>query len=408
MKIKNLLLGLLALALMTGCKDDDKNTEEFSDLTVEQHKANIELTGLDVLDSLNALLNMEAIRVAVDFMELADTTYESGTMAVMEPVAALQDGLDAALTLKTTTVEEESLAQLFLQEAGIYTYNFETDSWDKELSTEEITYHFPTENSDTNNATISVTNFESFTTDNPDVVQNISEDLLKSVEVTLTVDEQQKMKFTFNATYDDDDIPLWVEESYIIGHYKISTTIDRRSTSKISFDQSFTYDDANIISSHFDSDGTFNYETFNENFNSEEEFPGSQTIVDASNVWVAVGNLKLQGVANWEGLRNAEEQFENVETEQAFCEEMANVLNENVDMYVKYNDTNEIIAASEFYALERTDDYGSYWDFSMRMKFADGSYMDESFFTEENFAEFVQEAEDFITTMETNYGLTPQ
>jgi len=408
MKIKNLLLGLLALALMTGCKDDDKNTEEFSDLTVEQHKANIELTGLDVLDSLNALLNMEAIRVAVDFMELADTTYESGTMAVMEPVAALQDGLDAALTLKTTTVEEESLAQLFLQEAGIYTYNFETDSWDKELSTEEITYHFPTENSDTNNATISVTNFESFTTDNPDVVQNISEDLLKSVEVTLTVDEQQKMKFTFNATYDDDDIPLWVEESYIIGHYKISTTIDRRSTSKITFDQSFTSDDANIISSHFDSDGTFDYETFNDNINSEEEFPGSQTIVDASNVWVIVGNLKLQGVANWEGLRNAEEQFENVETEQAFCEEMANVLNENVKMYVKYNDTNEIIAASEFYAFEYTDNYDSYWDFSMRMKFADGSYMDESFFTEENFAEFVQEAEEFITTMETNYGLPPQ
>jgi hypothetical protein len=408
MKIKNLLLGLLALALMTGCKDDDKNTEEFSDLTVEQHKANIEQTGLDVLDSLNALLNMEAIRVAVDFMELADTTYESGTMAVMEPVAALQDGLDAALTLKTATVEEESLALLFLQEAGIYTYNFETDSWDKESSTEEITYHFPTENSDTNNATISVTNFESFTTDNPDVVQNISEDLLKSVEVTLTVDEQQKMKFTFNATYDDDDIPLWVEESYIIGHYKISTTIDRRSTSKITFDQSFTSDDANIISSHFDSDGTFDYETFNDNINSEEEFPGSQTIVDASNVWVIVGNLKLQGVANWEGLRNAEEQFENVETEQAFCEEMANVLNENVKMYVKYNDTNEIIAASEFYAFEYTDNYDSYWDFSMRMKFADGSYMDESFFTEENFAEFVQEAEEFITTMETNYGLTPQ
>jgi len=77
-------------------------------------------------------------------------------------------------------------------------------------------------------------------------------------------------------------------------------------------------------------------------------------------------------------------------------------------MYVKYNDTNEIIAASEFYAFEYTDNYDSYWDFSMRMKFADGSYMDESFFTEENFAEFVQEAEEFITTMETNYGLTPQ
>ncbi|WP_016777042.1 hypothetical protein [Anaerophaga thermohalophila] len=252
-----------------------------------------------------------------------------------------------------------------------------------------------------------MTNFESFTTDNPDVAQNISEDLLKSVEVTLTVDEQQKMKFIFNATYDENDIPLSVTESYLIGKFEITTSVER-STSEISFDQSFTSDDANIISSHFDSDGTFNYETFNENFNSEEEFPGSQTIVDASNVWVAVGNLKLQGVANWEGLRNAEGEFEDVETEQDFYEEMANVMNENVDMYVKYNDTNEIIAASEFYALERTDDYGSYWDFSMRMKFADGSYMDESFFTEDNFAEFVQEAEDFITTMETNYGLTPQ
>lgn len=121
-----------------------------------------------------------------------------------------------------------------------------------------------------------------------------------------------------------------------------------------------------------------------------------------------VGNLKLQGVANWEGLRNAEGQFEDVETEKAFYEEMANVMNDNVKMYVKYNDKNEIIAASEFYALERSDEYGSYWDFSMRMKFSDGSYMDESFFTEENFPGFFQEAEKFISDIETNYGLTLQ
>jgi hypothetical protein len=407
MKIKNLLLGLLAFTLITACEDDDKNTEEFSDLTVEQHKANIEQTGLDVLDQLNALLDMEAIHVAVDFMELADTTYESTVMAVMSPLAALQGSVDAVLELKTTTVEEGSLADLYPYDVGIYTYNPETNKWDKEESSDEITYHFPTRDSETNNATISVTNFDSFVVTNTDIIQDF-EYLPRSVTVSLVVDDRELMKFTFNATYDDYDIPLWVEESYIIGHYKISTTIDRRSTSEISFNQSFTSDDANIISSHFDSDGTFDYETFNENFNSEEEFPGSQTIVDASNVWVAVGNLKLQGVANWEGLRNAEGQFENIETQQALYEEMANVMNENVDMYVKYNDTNKIIAASEFYAFERTDDYGSYWDFSMRMKFADGSYMDDSFFTEENFAEFVQEAEEFITTMESNYGLTPQ
>ncbi|MDI3520849.1 MAG: hypothetical protein PWR04_837 [Anaerophaga sp.] len=402
MKIKNLLLGLLALALMTGCNDDDNNSEEFSDLTVEQHKANIEQIGIDVLHQLDDLRDMNAIHVAVDFMELADTTYESTAMTVMGPLAALQDGVDAVFTLKTTV----SLADLYPDDVGIYTYNPETNKWDKEESTDEITYHFPTKDSETNNATISVTKFDSFVVTNPDIIQEV-EYLPKSVTVSLVVDDKELMKFNFNATYDDNDIPLSVTENYFIGKYEITTSVER-STSKISFDQSFTYDGDNIISSHFDSDGTFNYDTYYEDFNSEEEFPGSQTLVDASNVWVVVGNLKLQGVANWEGLRNAEGQFEDVETEKAFYEEMANVMNDNVKMYVKYNDKNEIIAASEFYALERSDEYGSYWDFSMRMKFSDGSYMDESFFTEENFPGFFQEAEKFISDIETNYGLTLQ
>ncbi|MGQ1889088.1 hypothetical protein ACT29H_01460 [Thermophagus sp. OGC60D27] len=410
MKQKNFLVVMLALAFITGCKDDDKNAETFSELTAEQHKQKIEESGLNVIGQLNDFKDLDAIHVVVDFIDLLQATNhdESGVMTVLKPVADLQEAGGTPFTLKSSASEQSSLAQLFIDESGIYTYNPETQSWDKEESTDEITYHFPTEGSDVNNATVSVTNFKSFKADNPDVAQSISEDLLESVTITLSVDGNQLLAFELEAEYDEDDIPVSMIETYSVGQYMITTSVSR-SNSKIVLEQSFTFEDANIISCHFENNGSFNYDVFLEN--SEVDSEGliySQDFIESSNVWVAVDNLKLQGVADWEGLTNSGDQFENVESEQQYFETFADVLNDNVELFIKYNDTNEIIAAAEFYAYEYTEYGAAFWDMDMRMKFGDGSYMDDSFFSETNFAEFIQEAKELINEIEASYGLSQE
>jgi hypothetical protein len=408
MKIKNVFLALLAMVLIAGCKDDDKNTEQFSELTTEQHKANIEESGMAVVDQLNGMSDLDGIKVAIDFVALMTGTNntENNVMAVLKPVTALKQGAGAAFNLKATTVDKQSLSQLFDDETGIYEYEAQSDSFKLSGgSTDTIEYKFPTASSSSNNATVSITNFDYFSTSNPDVSE-ISDELPKSFDVTLAVDNMDLMVFEFTASYDNDGIPTDVSETITIEKFIVSSSLSR-STSKVAFDQSFTYDGDNILSSHFDSDGNFDYDNVSNNVDGAVEFD-NQTIVDASNAWISIDNLKIEGVVNWKTLRESGDNVEEADSAKVVMENLAEIMNKNVSLFVKYHDNNQIIAASEFYAFLETDDYSDYesWEFDMRMKFNDGSYMDDSFFTEENFTELIQDAETLLSDMETNYETT--
>lgn len=405
MKILNLFLGLLFLAFIASCSDDD-NEEKYSDLSSEEHKAKIEDVGLDVISQLEGMANLDAIQILIDFDQLDEGIKRVGVQTVTKPLTDFKAETGTVLPMKTPLLGSSafSLADEFLTEAGIYTYNAVTNLWDITEATDQITYHFPTEGSETNNATLSVTEFLSHSVTNPDMPEDMT-DLLESVKVTLTVDNEELMKFTFAAQYDGNDIPLSAEENFYINEYKITSSMSR-SNSKISFDQSFALDGTTILSSHFDSNGNFDYDAFMEGIESSDESFFSQSVIDAANVWIAIGNLKLQGVGNWKALRGSEDDFQDITSEQEYSEKMADLLNKNLKMYVKYVDSNEIIASTEFYAYEEDDYEESYWDLNVRIKFGDGSYMDDSFFSKENFSELIESAQDFMAQMDENYGMS--
>ncbi|WP_462316919.1 hypothetical protein [Marinilabilia sp.] len=407
MKIKVLFASVLAFGLAVGCQDDE-NKEKLSPLGVEEHKANLESSGLNVVDKFNDMADMEAVHVANDFMELLDatSTSEGDVVAVAEALGSLENGLKSAVNLKVTTVDDPSFGQAFAEEAGIYTYNFDTQDWDVEASDDQITYHFPTEGSTSNNATLSVTNFSYTTTTNPDLAA-ISDELLESVNVSLTVDDVELCLFTFSASYDADGIPTSVSENLTLDNYVLTTSVSR-SSSKVSFDQVFEYDGANIISSHFENRGDIDYSSYISNSDMSGIDPFSESALEYTNVWIAVDNLKLEGVADWKGFQNSTSNIseEDVATEQAMWETMAELINDNASIQLKYNDSNEIIAVGEAYATSEMDEYtqSEYWYVDFRVKFSDGSYMDDSFFGEENFTDLMTSIDDLMTEMETNYG----
>ena len=404
MKIKVLFASFLVLALASSCQKD-KSGESFSPLSVEQHKANLEESGLNVVDKFNAMTDMQAIHVANDFVALLNSTSTTNTdvMAVATAIGSLDDGLNSTVNLKATTVNDSSFGQTFENAAGIYTYNPATQSWDVEASTDQITYHFPTEGSTTNNATLSVTNFSYTTTTNPDV-STISSELLESVDVSLSVDNTELCLFSFNATYNADGVPSTVSESLTLGKYVLTTSVSN-SNSVVSFDQSFEFDGANIISSHFENQGNIDYSSY---LGSNSLDPFTETELEKTNMWVAVDNLKLEGIADWKGLQN---DFSNVDPnkvndEQSAMELMAQIINDNASVKLKYNDSNEIIAVGEAFAANYTDDLSgeTYWELDFHMKFSDGSYMDDSFFGENDFTDLMTSIDNLMTEMETNYG----
>ena len=75
--LKFLFISLLATFVLVSCdKDEDvveeEQTGDFSPLTVEQNKANLENTGIDLLNEAKALENTEAVNTTGSFVNFAD------------------------------------------------------------------------------------------------------------------------------------------------------------------------------------------------------------------------------------------------------------------------------------------------------------------------------------------------
>lgn len=407
MKIRNFFISLLALALVLGCEDDvESGSEGFGEVTTEQHKQNIEESGLNVVSQMNEMGNMEAVHTIIDFIEVMNATSQSESDLVMmlQPVASVANGSEAAFNLKSTTSEPESFSQLFYNEAGIYEYNASLQSWEKTgETTDEITYKFPTAASQTNNAIITLNNFSYISSADP-YVDQLTEELLRSVDLKLSVDNIDLMSIELRAGYDN-GIPDFISEDIVIEDYIISTSFSR-STSKIEINQSFSFKEQNILSLHFSNAGNFDYTNIEDSAYDQETDIENQDVADNSNLRVVVDNIKVEGFVNWKILGEEISKQDDSLSEQAYAESMADVLNNSSGLDVMYNNTNKIFATSEFYAFEADYDYWNEptWEYGIRMKFEDDSFMDESFFSEENFSNLIEDAEELFSDMESNYG----
>lgn len=416
MKSINVFFVLLVVAsLFIRCEDNNDNDgEKISDLSVEEHKENLEQSGINVVEKLDGLANLEAINVIQQFFALSDGIIPDNQQLyrALQPVVNLKDGADAAFNLKSELAETGLLQSQFNELAGIYSYNSDDYYWDKEDADGQIIFYFPTEGSDENNAVLSITNFSSVVIGNSQVDDEnnyFALDLLKTLSISLTVDDKLLMDFNFSADYDDDGNPVTVEYNYSLEEYKIATSASR-TDSKVIYDQAFTFNDDNIITTHFESTGDFDFDVLEQYDDFESAYDAG--IIEASNIWIIVDNIKFQGIINWKEIDNFEDQYNENESEggKEYSESFAEVLNNNFKLYVKYNDKNEIIAMSEFYAREYSGYVNgqeqSFWDVDLRFKFGDGSYVDDSFFSETSFADFIEEANDLINALEDSYGLS--
>lgn len=100
MKILNLFLGLLFLAFIASCSDDD-NEEKYSDLSSEEHKAKIEDVGLDVISQLEGMANLDAIQILIDFDQLDEGIKRVGVQTVTKPLTDFKAETGTVLPMKT-------------------------------------------------------------------------------------------------------------------------------------------------------------------------------------------------------------------------------------------------------------------------------------------------------------------
>ncbi|MGQ1946116.1 hypothetical protein ACT3CD_03305 [Geofilum sp. OHC36d9] len=392
---KFLMVPLLA-SVFVGCNDDDNN-EKYSDLTPQENKEMMEDEALKVFDSLEGMKDLKAMNLVQEFADLMEITGTSDSFfkSSVQSMAALKSDNGAVLLLKSGFDDDAafSFMETFNEAAGIYTYVAEEEDWERTDATDQVTYKF---NSDEGEVTVSLHDVTYETVSNSEM-EDVVSDLVKSAVITLSLDDEILIREEFTALYDSDNVPTSLSEVLTIENYEITYMLSRSDTS-VSLDQSLKVDGTDLLVMHFDSEGSFAYDDLPAS-TGIDQIPGFD-FLEASNVSLTIGNYVLTGYANWKNfIADTKEVNIAIETE-ADARAMAEALNSNVKVVLKLSDSDETIATSDFYAYE-IEGYEDmwYWDYSLRMAFSDGSYMDESYF-QTGFTQLIETVSDFMESLE--------
>ncbi|PZX19457.1 hypothetical protein LX69_00724 [Breznakibacter xylanolyticus] len=388
--------------LMTGCGKDDEKGETFSDQTVEQHKANLEKDGIAVIQEMEGISNLQAVKAAQAFMELMNN--DNANLSATKAMAALASENDTQLPLKVAAALTQSQME-FNEQAGIYTWTPAKNDFVKTTNTGEITYLFPSEGSSTNDLSFTINNLKT------SVPSKITEDvyeLLKSVTMTVKSNNTAILTFSIIGEYNSNDEPTLLKESLLFTEgYELSNTITNNG-SKVSMEQAFKKGTSNIISYYFEVNGNINYNDASNTMEGEDSNMLEQDVVNSTLMYIAVGNFKAEGSININGMLNDMKNNETMITKLYVDEEQANkgtsMLNNYVNLAVKYYDSNDIICKCKFFTDEEYDEWSetTYYSNDMAMEFADGSKVDDSFFGK-GFTDFINDVNELVDSINNNY-----
>jgi len=412
---------IAGLCAFSACSDDEGNGEVFSDLTTEEHKAKLEDEGIAFAQNMDAVADLKLYDVVDVFMNLQEqdqqNTNVNPTVAFgLDQVNELRKGAKSSVNLKALAPEEKgSISAEFAEQTGVYTWD--GTGFVYAAKEGEITYIFPVGDVD---ATITVNNFSVQTAANQDQ-EDFELELPLSLDMSVTLGTAEICSYALVGEWYDNDTPKLLKETIKLEVYTFSHELSNNK-STLSMGSSFDNNGTVIFANNITIEGNVDYSAIMaelEAAEGEEDGLSSamgQEILTKANAWFQLGNLKAEGVLDVKGLMNGMSGAENIDSEEASNALMIELLNNNVKLYVKYADSDEIIAKSEFYLntyngsdwIQEAD--GSWTEVpatftepDIRMIFADDSAVDSDFFNT-GFEDMIDEIDALIAKMEANFG----
>ena len=409
---------ILAGSLLVACKKDDDATPnkpefptQFSDLTVEQNKENLEDNGIELVNSLNSIKDTDGIQTMIAFSEhLSDSDMpdhlengrvkESQGMRLIHLLSSFgkgnATGRKTLAGLRTKEGDFVSFADEFENAKGIYTYDKETDSWTYEDTGDKIVFRFPsTKEGTTANAEYSMFGYTGANI-NSELGGDYEGDYPTGLKAELKVNNAVKMSFSFSAKYNGNGDPSQVAVSFTIDAYKFAYNLTN-TTSKVAVDYTLTQGSTTLLALGASATGTFST-------NAVSESEGPEDVVTEASGYFQIINIKFSGLLDVQGLNGA------LSDDGIGEQELVDALNENYKLMVYYADTKQKIADSEFYVASREE---CYYDWGIeeevceevaavdvRMVFADGSKSDLETYTDEGFQDLQDELESFVDSIE--------
>ncbi len=387
---KLFMLSLLASAslFMFSCKDDDEVKpdvtipDKFSDLTPEQHKAKLEENGLQLIEDMEGLKDLNAIEAIINFVDLmSDDEDVYYTKDLFNAITVLDKNAASTEIFSAMRVKEGdgSIQEMYEAEIGVYTWNPTFEEWDYQETGSAIVYKFPANaEENTNNATLTIKDYKGVTVANP-LDADYSGDLPTNLVVELKIDATVVMKYSFNAQYNNEGIPSLAKSTLELSPYVYAVEATNNSK-EISLNYSLKKSAKVLIALGSKAGGLFD----EDNLENGEEI---SDVFHTAEAYFQVMNIKIAGTVD---IKKLEAETLNLDGP---SQQMVKAFNDYVDLAVIYADSNEKLAEIDFYL-------GTYGDLDARMVFGDGSKTNLEVYFNNGFDDLLAEIEDLLSEFE--------
>ena len=428
--MKKIYILLVAGALMVVSCEKDKKTSDnntsvepknFSPLTPEAHKSDIQTSAIELVDDVNTFVQTDGVAAIAHGIELMENSDElkstsAGPVKILKSVDNLAsnrtDISDFMMNYSVMAEGDENIQALYDSIKGTYTYSFVTEDFEYTSGSQLVIIYPSSDEATTNDARFEVTDFTTQTY-TADILDEMGGVLPVAVTAQLTVGSSKVMEFNFNATYHDNGTPTSISASLMISNFVFSTTLSNKENKDLSWETSFKQGETNIISFKAGLKGVFTEQNINDNtiyivetevydpmegytyvkqevtkevYDATVEGNGIykwqevdiENILHTSYAYMDISNLRIGGEINVkefvppfrdniEAWDDADDLYwENWEEGMApfddrpFLNTNVQLLNEHTSFFAAYIDDNLKIANLEFYVTERQDSSFNY------------------------------------------------
>jgi hypothetical protein len=423
------LIPLIALMLVFACKKD-KDTDPFkasyTTETVEQSKTNVEQNAIDLVDQLDALSSAKGLQVIMHLANLNPVVAEKSAMSnpVLQPlslISSLNNKTNAAKVFKgmrsnsLMTSDPVAISALFDSIAGKYTYNFNTQAFDRTELANQIVFEFPGLETDlTNTAVITVDNFTVATITNPgdNWPSGLANEAPTGLRLDLKYNGTSVAGFTFGASYQSDGMPTRVNMEMYVDDFRWTLTAVHSPYTSASFTNTLKYKSDILFETYIAAEGNWSQDNI-DNSTVETDY-GTDTqieeIINNANAHVILMNLEVVGRVNIKPLGDtlwAVDARRDQMTKEEIAQAQVDAINANGKLIVIYRDSNLKVAEAEAYVASSFDDYTQETDYypAMRFVYADGSNVDVNTYVNNELDNFYTSLNQFIDTLNFDYGL---
>ena len=438
------------LAVMVSCEEEKDSSEKFSKLTVEENKAVVQEAGIEFLDAMGRMKDVESIDVIYNLGNIiapqpakkSAISKDSKIFSTLVTFAAvakgekkLNDLFHAMAAPKELSEGPESILEFWNENKGTYTWNESLEDFDFVAGGTTIIFLFPSSDvSTTNDATFTISNYTGVEISNP-FIEDYSGDFPASLLADLKVDDNTLISFVFAAQYNTDGSPKNIACDLTIETFKFEIDLTN-TTTNVSLNYKFLENGSVILDIGAAGEGLFTEENYNDNthtytetydypidwvynpdtqqyepvYTDEWQETDFEEIIHSANAHFQLFGLAIRGDVNVKGLKDQidliEEDRDNDDiSDSEAIEREADKINEFLNLRLVTVSNNEILAKAEAYAKTEIDQDYVETHIDFRLTFADGSPIDVATYFEDGFEDFIDELNSFLDDVNADYDL---